>query len=94
MLESPVFGAWYQALLLENFGPKKQQKPNQTEEAVQVHPSSVSAGMFSKAGAHAVPAMPMEMLPLTLLRGRLSLSATNAFIISFKKTSLPLMGCL
>lgn len=41
--------------------------------------------MFSKAGAQAVPATPMEMLPLTLLGGRLSLSATNAFITSFTK---------
>lgn len=50
--------------------------------------------MFPKAGAQAAPAMSMEILPLTLLGGRLSLSATNASIISFKKTSLPLMGCL
>lgn len=95
-LESLMFGTWHQALLLENFGPKtEQQKSNQSEEAGQVHPSSVSAGMFSKAGAQAVPATPVEMLPLMLLGGRLSLSATNTFIISFKKTSLLwLMGSL
>lgn len=91
-----MFGAWHQALLLDNSGPKtEQQKPNQNEEAGQVHSSSVSARCSPKQGAQAVPATPMEMLlPLTLLGSKLSLSATNAFIISFKKTSLPLMGYL
>lgn len=81
-----MFGAWQQALLLENFGPKtEQQKPNQTEEVGQVHPSSVSAGMFSKAGAQAVPVMPMEMLPLTLLGGWLAFQPLMLLLFLLKK---------
>lgn len=44
-----------EALQFESFGHKnEQQKPNQTEEVVQDHPSSVGAGIVSKVGARCV----------------------------------------
>lgn len=77
---SQTFDAWREALQFESFGRKnEQQKPNQTEEAVQVHPSSAGAEIVSSTGAQRGLDTPMEMLSLTLLGGRLSLSVANAF---------------
>lgn len=73
---------------------KSNTKQTNPEEAGQVHCSSASAGLLSKAGAQRVPDTPLEMLSSALLGGRLSLSAANAFIFLRKKTYLSLIGCI
>lgn len=92
---SPTLGAWHQALPFENSGHKKEQhKANQPWRG---WPSPLFFGkcwLLSKAGAQRVPDTPLEMLSSSLLGGRLSLSAANAFIFLRKKTYLSLIGCI
>ena len=69
------------------FWPQKQATETKpTEEVVRVHPSSASAEIVSSIGAQRGLDTPMEMLSLTLLGGRLSLSVANAFNLKKNKT--------